>query len=165
MTEYTQTTFGSRGNCWQTAVACLLDVEPATLPDQSICDPPLPDGGHGTPFFSNWLGSYLRKHHDLAYFEIHVPEARHMLTVREPGWHFLTGETERTGKPDGSPRHVVVARYGEMVWDPHPSRAGLTRKINLALLVPFPDAWKSHRYDDCFCPSCIAERSEHGRGP
>ncbi len=30
--ELTQTTFGVEGNCWQTCIAAILRIDPATLP-------------------------------------------------------------------------------------------------------------------------------------
>lgn len=38
MRELTQTTFGDRGNCWQTCVACVLDIDPETMPSQADLD-------------------------------------------------------------------------------------------------------------------------------
>lgn len=156
MKEFTQTTFGAVGNCWQTAVACLLDVDPSTLPDQSKCDLRGPDGYRTEPFFQNLLNTYLYKHHGLIYTEISTPGLSELLTVRDPGWHFLTGTTERTGTPGGAERHVVVARYGKMVWDPHPSRAGLLDAINIALLIPMPAEWEQTWSGyTCGCPNCV----------
>jgi hypothetical protein len=159
MTPHTQTTFGTQGNCWQYAVASLLDVDPLTLPDQSKCDVPDAEGLRQQPYFQNLLGAYLKKHHGLAYVEVHYEGFASLVTVREPGWHFLTGTTVRTGTPGAAKRHVVVARYGEMVWDPHPSRAGLLDEINLALLMAFPKSWESHWRTACECPACAALRA------
>jgi hypothetical protein len=43
--------------------------------------------------------------------------------MRERGYHLMVGTTVWT--PVNGRHHAVVARFGEMVWDPHPSRAGL----------------------------------------
>jgi len=158
MKEFTQTTVGTRGNCWQTAVACVLEVDPATLPDQSVCDQPREDGSRQPPFYGNRLRQYLKKHHGLLYVEIYPSTlADAFLGMKEPGFHFLTGTTVRTGTPGGAPRHVVVARHGEAIWDPHPSRAGLLGEIRTAVLVPFPPEWdKGAQEDPCECPACQA---------
>lgn len=161
MREFTQTTFGLQGNCWQTAVACLLDVDPVTLPDQSICDHLDGEGRRQPPFYGNLLQVYLKKHHRLAYVDNFPSTLLDVLAIRDPGWHFLTGTTERSGTPGGAPRHVVVARYGKVAWDPHPSRAGLLGEIRYAFLVPRPPEWDAYvgREDPCECPACSAGAS------
>lgn len=157
MKEYTQTTFGIQGNCWQTAVACLLEVDPKELPDQSRCDQRDEKGIRKQPFFINLIGAYLRKHHNLAFHEINVPGIHELLTVKDPGWHFLIGRTIRSGDVDKADiHHVVVARYGEMMWNPHPDRSGLTDCIRLALLIPFPKEWENVWSGvNCECPKCL----------
>lgn len=156
MKEFTQTTTGPVGNCWQTAVACLLEVDPAQLPYQATLDRRLVDGKWVGQGYNNPLQAYLRKHHGLAYVEMHLPEeALAMLAVRDPGWHLITGETVRTATLKC--RHVVVGRYGNIAWDPHPSRAGLTTDLRYSLLVPFPKAWESYHDGTprpCVCPVC-----------
>jgi len=106
MIPYTQTTIGVRGNCLQTAIESLLEFEQGTLPAQQ--DYPL-----GT--YLGPLNGFLRSC-GLVYFE--EPPSR-----RAPGWHVLTGPTVRTAQI--GTLHSVVACNGRMVWDPHPSRAGL----------------------------------------
>lgn len=160
MREYTQTVTGERGNCWQTAVACLLDIDPATLPPQCEYDRKTthPDGTveHG-PHYYDALQAYLHKHHSVCYLELHHPEELWpLLRVAEPGYHLMVGETVRSASLGGL-RHVVVARYGQVIWDPHPSRAGLTGDIRWAFLVPVPKVWEEHwnkRYRECACPAC-----------
>lgn len=168
------------GNCWQTCVAVLLGVEPETLPDQSICDlrdlvhcdcpPPGCGRKHrqwreGTPSYNNRLQDYLRVHHGLGYWQTHI-DARSVsavLAVREPGWHMITGNTVRTA--ENRSRHVVIGRYGEVVWDPHPSRAGLLDdgEREFGFIIPRPPAWDTLRpgreHDPCVCPACLAARA------
>lgn len=159
MIECTQTVL-SPGNCWQTAVACVLDLAPEKLPDQTVCDlwykPNPEESGTWTrrePFYSNELGAYLKKHHGLAYVNLH-PHFMSTLEVKDPGIHFMSGKTVRT--PASRENHVVVARYGELLWDPHPSRAGLVEVIYWAFLVPYPAEWSkySSRETSCHCPEC-----------
>lgn len=66
MKYFTQSQLAPHGNCWQTAIACILEVEPDTLPPQSEIDtwPHEVLGGWG--MYSNCLQGYLRKHHGLA---------------------------------------------------------------------------------------------------
>lgn len=164
MRKFTQTTFGEEGNCWQTAVACLLEVDPAELPSQSaVIMESHADGLQHRRHYSGILGAYLFKHHRLTYVELYQPGLYQYLTIKEPGWHLLTGTTVRTGTAPGFERHVVVGRYGEMVWDPHPTRAGLVGDIHLALLIPFPvhvPQWLdtyTHGREPCICPACFLQ--------
>jgi hypothetical protein len=159
MIEYTQTNLFP-GNCWQTAIACVLEVSPETLPDQSVCDlwnkSDPEESGTWTrkePFYQNEIGAYLRRHHNLAYVSIQ-PYMLHCLEVKTPGIHFMSGKTVRTQMLKTN--HVVVARHGELLWDPHPSRAGLTEVIYWSFLVPYPEEWSKNsiKINDCHCPAC-----------
>lgn len=158
MKEYTQTNTDP-GNCWQTGVACVLEVDPTYLPDQVA----LEAAGKN---YHNALNAYLEHHHGMVYCEL---EDFVTLTVmpREPGWHLLSGPTVRTCEPKNI-HHVVVARYGQMVWDPHPSRAGLLSVRRWGVLGPLhervrawrkemtkrsPGQWEFH----CVCPVCQSE--------
>lgn len=158
MRELTQTSLHPAGNCWQTAVACLLDLDPAVLPPQAEYDWRTTNEAGGTlcgPSYHVALNAYLRDHHGMAYVELHLPEEVHqVLAVAEPGWHMLTGRTVRSDLQEGA-RHVVVARYGRMVWDPHPSRAGLLEGLKWGLLIPFPAAWRRNGMcaEPCECPA------------
>jgi hypothetical protein len=140
----------------------MLGVEPETLPCQNAYDMKKvfeEDGswtwkGQG---YATFLNAYLRKHHGLAYVEVHYPQELYMvLDIREPGFHLMTGRTVRT--PLNGSRHVVIGHRGSLHWDPHPSRAGLTNDINFAFLVPYPDAWAKNPWrgqeQECVCPSC-----------
>jgi hypothetical protein len=49
-----------------------------------------------------------------------------------------------------------------MIWDPHPSRAGLLGEIKTAVLVPFPPEWDDPRPGvggECECLACAKERA------
>lgn len=154
MKEFTQTNTDP-GNCWQTALACILEVEPDLLPDQVALEKAKKD-------YRNALNAYLEHHHNLVYAELEDYQFAGIMP-REPGWHLLGGPTVRT-EPIRSVHHVVVGRYGEMVWDPHPSRAGLVSVKRWGTLGPLPDrlrAWrremmaKGGQWDfDCVCPVC-----------
>lgn len=157
MREHTQSNIDP-GNCWQTAVACLLDVEPTELPDQTLFDrrEVQPDGSfrYVGPYYNSALNAYLREHHGLGYVELHYPpELYTALQVREPGLHLMTGRTVRS-TTNGNQRHIVVARFGELLWDPHPSRAGLLGDVNYAFLIPYPQVWRQADGGSCVCPAC-----------
>lgn len=172
MRELTQTVTatpenGFVGNCWQTCIACLLDLDPAVLPPQENYDKRvrLEDGSFkhaegDNPSYWSALTPYLRDHHDLAYVELHLPdEAFPLLRVADPGYHLMTGRTVRSDSYGGM-RHVVVGRYGQVAWDPHPSHAGLLEEIRWALLVPYPKYWRESdarpgaKPYSCVCPAC-----------
>lgn len=140
MKTFTQSNV-SPGNCWQTAVACVLEVEPDSLPSQLIYDTdpsPAELGGWGT--YSNVLNGYLGKHFGLLYSELHCYQFGALARLREDlptkGYHLLSGPTVRTA--ENGVHHVVVALHGEMVWDPHPSRAGLLEVLEWGILGPVP---------------------------
>lgn len=157
MLELTQDTFHPRGNCWQYAVACILEVNPAEMPSQfahyTQQDPESGPASLWSLHYSNALNAYLKKHHGLAYVEIISPPEV-FAQMRAVGYHMLTGRTVRSAaQNDGW--HVVVAKDGEMVWDPHPSRAGLTEVMRWAFLTPFPKTWERQwQNEPCVCPRC-----------
>lgn len=178
MKHFTQTVTASAangwaGNCWQTCVAMMLDVDPETMPAQAECDlcTTNDDGTRGSrveraPYYSDRLRAYLREHHSLSYVEIHCPqESLALLRVADPGWHMMTGLTIRSANYGGM-RHVVIGRYGEVAWDPHPSHAGLLDEIQWSFLVPYPKAWRKYdaqrwadgkQPDACRCPMHVPE--------
>ena len=159
MKKLTQTRTGATGNCWQTCVAMLLDVDPELLPPQADYDWKVPKEGGGFewgPSYQAALQFYLHKHHDLHYVEIHCPEETlSKIRVEHPGWHMMTGRTVRSDSLDGA-RHVVVGYYGEVWWDPHPSRAGLLEDIRWGFLIPFPKSYErtTWSHGSCECPTC-----------
>lgn len=162
MIELTQTDV-DHGNCWQTAVACVLEADPASMPDQVA----LEKAGSS---YLNALNAWLERHHGLMYSELHDYQFG-ALSVRDPGWHFLVGPSVRT--PEKGRHHVVVARYGAMAWDPHPSRAGLVEVEKWGLVAPVPERvsrFRRERLDTdwgrkelvCRCPDCLRERISEG---
>lgn len=169
MRELTQTSL-EPGNCWQTCIACILDLEPDGLPPQVDYDKTrLREDGTREwlpgPSYMSVLQAYLRTHHGLAYVEMHAPEELLALLDVPDALHMMTGRTVRSAT-NGNQRHVVVAERGVLRWDPHPSRAGLSHDIQWAFLVPFPKAWRDSAVHQsaCVCPSCASAPSSEG-GP
>lgn len=154
--ELTQTDTAP-GNCVQTCIACILEVDPNALPDQTKYDR-YEDylGGmrvypHPRRYYTQALDAYLAKHHALSLVRIGLDAsiASKVLQVREPGWHLISGNTVRTAATRN--RHVVVARYGKIVWDPHPSRAGLLPEGRIwVVLAPCAELSAC----SCECPAC-----------
>lgn len=145
MIELTQAHQGEFGSCWQTAIACLLELPVEALPDQHVIEmtatmrkraqdkgEPVPDYYAGHFSYMNALNAYLAKHHDLTYIQESAWQCA-VFQFREPGWHFAIGPTSRNAF-----LHCVVARYGEQAWDPNPSRAGLTKIHHFGWLAPLP---------------------------
>lgn len=181
MRELTQTVTASAangwaGNCWQTCIACLLDIDPEEMPPQAEYDlyttnddgtrGPSVKEGPGARSYHGALRAYLREHHDLAYCEVHLFDEAYAALLVNPayrdGYHMMTGRTVRSDSMGGL-RHVVVGRNGSMVWDPHPSRVGLLEEIRWAFLVPYPKWWRESdarpgsKVDPCVCPKCSAQ--------
>ena len=172
MKEYTQTDF-SPGNCLQTAIACILEVDPTELPPQTeieLLAREMPDLFEGWGSYKNALNGYLAKHHGLVYYQID----EHMFGGIKPSnpYSLLIGQTIRTDKfkKTGSPiYHCVVAKDGVPVWDTHPSRAFLTTvehwgilgKIQRKTLEQNDIQMKMkspksayHLIFNCLCPQC-----------
>jgi len=154
MLELTQTSLYPEGNCWQTCIASLLDLDPAALPSQPDIEHRTADRPVGGSY-SNAVNAYLRRHHGLFYTALFAYQMT-PIEVRAPGWHMLEGETVRT--PESREHHVVIGRYGEVAWDPHPSRAGLTKVLRWSFLVPFPEDMLGVVWDriPCLCSACVA---------
>src|SRR5512145_485089 len=146
------------GSCWQTAIACVLDIDPSILPDQTNCDLTVkPDPDDETtwrygPYYIDVVNRYLRKHHGLLYW---VDACYKFERMAFEGFHFICGHTVRSAA--NGTRHIVVAENRKMVWDPHPSQAGLIDAIQYGFLVKFPAdvAGMSDLYrKPCMCPEC-----------
>lgn len=155
MIELTQTSLHPSGNCWQTCIACILELDPETLPPQKEYDKVSTNEKGETvygPMYNVALRAYLRKHHNLTYIEPHVPEEA-LQILKVEGYHMITGKTVRSDAQNGV-RHVVVAKDGKMVWDPHPSRAGLSEDLRWGLLIPWPKNWHYSADTPCECPGC-----------
>lgn len=114
---------GVRGNCLQAAVASILNLDLDDVPNFN--DAP-PDVG-----FWGLLALFLRRR-GLFTWEMHGPGIFH------PDCFYLAyGKSPR----GAGMTHAVVYRNGELVHDPHPSRAGLDGEpTTIALLIPIDPA-------------------------
>jgi hypothetical protein len=168
MKEYTQSNL-SPGNCWQTVIACILEIDPEKLPPQheiEVLDNHKFFGGWGS--YMNVLNGYLSKHHGLCYFEIHGYQFGGVRPTNP--FHLLAGPTVRTEEHRKAGRlhthHAIVGHMGEPVWDPHPSRAGLLEVERWGVLGTDQQTQKDNRARkmdndpnyrfvfDCLCPEC-----------
>ena len=131
MALYDQTTFsdpeaGTHGDCFRACVRTLLQDPMEDLPH--------PIDTHGRwnqAFFTVLRDKYgwkrRKRDNGLKTFKSDLP------TILIAG-----GLTERTDPKTGRPMHAVVwdRNAGQMIHDPHPSRAGLTKIIMFDYLVP-----------------------------
>lgn len=111
MIPYTQTLVGPGGNCLQTAIECVLESPQGALPPQE----------HPVSRYFGPLNQYLAAH-GLVYLEVEP--------FAVSGWHVLLGNSSR------GIRHAAVGYNGWLIWDPHPSRAGLSDVIRWGALLP-----------------------------
>ncbi len=172
MKYFTQSNL-SPGNCWQTAIACLLEVNPEFLPPQVEIEQMGPCGVlEGWGSYTNVLNGYLGKHHGLIYSEISAYQFGSVKPVR--AGHIMCGPTIRTEqlKVAGAPHihHCVVAENGKMVWDVHPSRAGLIEVKSWGILGDIQEVtiqdrkkWAEREISDlifnrCLCPACNLDK-------
>lgn len=116
MTPHYQNKFGVEGNCWQTAVASLLDLPTEEVPDFVNID----DAGG-----ENWLLHTRR-----------FLKERGMVLELIPGhldtdeYYLVTGHSPRFP----AMYHVVIYRNGRMVHDPHPSQDGLVDEVEFEII-------------------------------
>ena len=111
------------GDCWRTAVACLLDFDdPSDVPHFVAIDQ-----ARGDDKSTKWWTDTVD------FVTQHIPDGLtfRLLTPTFPVYTEPNCAYEHVVATGPSPRgdwlHSVVvdARTGELVWDPHPSRAGL----------------------------------------
>lgn len=132
-------TYERRGDCLMASVASILEVPLAELP---VLGDEHDDGSWFTV-----LTDACHKHgHTVVYTE-------NLPAYRPSGYHLACGPS-----PRGNGGHCVVALHGEVVHDPHPSRAGIPQ-IDRWLLL-FPLASTPHRLPHLArehdCPDCGA---------
>jgi hypothetical protein len=136
----------------------VLEVDPTQLPSQVLIEV-----GKGKRYH-NALCEYLIRHHRLMYYELQTSYQTEGLTVSSHGgYHLLSGTTVRTA--NNGYHHVVVGMGNEVVWDPHPSRAGLLEVLSWGIMAGATEAFVEDRYrrkalmEDpsiffCYCPAC-----------
>lgn len=155
------------GNCWQTAVACILEVDPDTLPPQVELE--AMEREHrlfdGWGSYGNILQGYLWRHHGLRCTRLEEWQARG-LHIENLG--VLCGPTVRTAALEaaGKPHvhHAIVGWYTRSTrdwhqyWDPHPSRAGLLEVDSVEYLIERDE--KDIAHTDKMCAKHRAEGNE-----
>lgn len=114
---------GQRGNCFAACIASLLEVPIAEVPNFVDSDE--------WPFnFQKWL-----RERGFFYLLTEVNAGDIEAWVGLGGYHVINGQGPRENC-----RHSVVGLAGEMVFDPHPSRAGLLKVEEFGFLIPMDPA-------------------------
>lgn len=151
MKPITQTRTGyGRGNCTEAALASILEVELATLPELwAGPHVPLdaPPEAHQPRERCDALWRHLREVHGVVWCEAKFSRR---LSLEEVDAFTVASAYQATigdvpadlehhvmfGPNPGGVSHCVVGRMGTIVWDPNPSRAGLVAVDGLIFLVP-----------------------------
>jgi len=114
-----QDIFGNlKGNCFQAAVASILELPLEDVPHVMIHDDWDVRLHEWLSQFNLWTVAVDAK---IAKEYNHIPA----------GYHLISGQS-----PRGDFWHTVVGYQGEMVHDPHPSRDGLTEEEVWRFFVP-----------------------------
>ena len=109
---------GTRGNCLQAAVASILDLPLAAVPNFMDAD-----SAHG---FWAAYEEFLR--------------ARGFEYIELPGNHCPDCFYLASGSSPRGVKHAVIMRDGKLVHDPHPSRAGIDPIDHIHVLAPIDPA-------------------------
>jgi hypothetical protein len=113
-----------RGNCFATAIACILELPVDAVPN--FCEQ-----DHWIEALNEWLAPRM-----LFYLEVFIPDDnrdQHYL-FKFAGYHVITGQGPR------GCRHSVIGNCGAMIHDPHPSGAGLLTEEEYGFLIPLNPA-------------------------
>ncbi|CCH01266.1 hypothetical protein FAES_3257 [Fibrella aestuarina BUZ 2] len=116
-TRLHQPDLGINGNCFPTALACLLDLDsPEAAPQfQELFDDP----------DQNWFAMMQDWLYELGWEFITVYKHR---SNGQP--YLVSGDTER------GTYHVCIYQDGKLLHDPHPSGAGLINVKEIQMLIP-----------------------------
>lgn len=127
--RYTDTLGPIKGDCWRTAVACLLEVPRDDVPHfiQDYWD-------HENT--SEWYLAtqrFVEEHKPGWTLKPYGPSFPTYLDEGMPEYVILTGQS-----PRGDWLHCVVASAsdGSLVWDPHPAGGGVLSQVEQSILVP-----------------------------
>jgi hypothetical protein len=118
------------GDCYRACLASLLELSPDVFPAPKSPDLPTEE----------WHKDYKQKLREYGIYALSFEVDKHIETwfklFKEEGikiYHTLTGDSPRF--PGTS--HSVVACNGEIVHDPHPSRAGLQKITHVEFYLAF----------------------------
>lgn len=109
---------GVYGDCYRTAIACLLDLKPEEVPHVHEHNGAL-DMGAQTKMMNDWLEGRGLTEISVA-FTGDFEGVTKCMAVWNPGLHYLLTGTSRTGC-----NHVVICKDTEIVWDPSLNDSGI----------------------------------------
>ena len=122
MTPVEQTIIGEHGNCFAACLASLMEIPI----EQVMCAQEAHESGKSwTQELSRWLAPF-----GLSYIEV-KPEGIDYVWLSRCGYHMIGGDSPR-GTVGG---HSVIGLNGKIYFDPHPTRAGLTKITDYGFLV------------------------------
>jgi hypothetical protein len=101
------------GDCMRACIASLMDMPICLVPHF------LRDAGGDAPDFWNRIYDFVEEHGWDFYPSQPAYLSRH--ATQMDGYHIIGGPSPR----GNDLLHAVVGRHGKIVFDPHPSRAGL----------------------------------------
>ena len=114
---------GVFGDCFRTAIACLLDLKPEQVPH------PYQDGEVATLTALEMMDKWLAETHDLKLVEIpfEQPLPQVQLWARQSlgPLHYLL-----IGKSSNGTGHTVVCQHGEIVCDPALDNSGIVGRMD-----------------------------------
>ena len=111
---------GQIGDCWRTAVACIFDLLPEEVPHFQAPYWGEPDAVNAIRDLNEWLKSYGLFYVAAGYNFATVEEALAYSAQIFRGNRILFSGTSKNGTG-----HVVVARHGEIEWDPAIDDSGI----------------------------------------
>ena len=115
----------SRGNCFQTTIACLLEIPPTEVPNvETLFDMP------ESPWYSVMWQFLKHKGYELCTddrYKVFHDESYGLEQGKRDEW--LSDLKDKlylvSGKSPRGINHVCVFQNGKMIWDCHPSREGI----------------------------------------
>lgn len=113
------------GDCVRASYATILDLPLEAVPR---FDPAVLGGEEQRDRERRWLASIGLTLVEISSDPEALPSA--VLGLIPPGLHLISGISPR------KLGHRCVGMNGRVVWDPHPSRAGLEKVYSIGLLVP-----------------------------
>lgn len=113
---------GTIGDCHRTAIACFLDMPRDRVPHYGLIS--MEDGQLLHRLFDEWLS---HRGWVMAWLNLQadsVENALRFMAITNPNVYYLFGGISRNGSA-----HTVIARGGEIVWDPSLDDAGIVSSL------------------------------------
>lgn len=118
---------GVFGDCHRTAIGCLLDMEPETVPhfgEKALAAQQRGEAYDWKPDIEAFLNAHGYTQADVLFGGATVEDLFSFMASRNPDVRYLLGGTSPRGR-----HHTVICRGGAFEWDPHPDDAFLVRPM------------------------------------